>query len=205
VTRLDFKKERKDLYAPARNAFSIVVVPPMAFLMIDGAGNPNASAAYKEAIEALYAVSYALKFASRKEFGRDYVVGPLEGLWSADDWSAFERRAKDEWRWTMMIRQPDWISASLVGSVIDSVRTRKALPGLALLRYEALDEGCSVQILHVGSYDDEAPVLARLHREFLPQHDLTPTGRHHEIYLSDARKTALPKLKTILRQPVKAI
>lgn len=204
MTKFDFKAERKDLYAPPRGAFSIVTVPPMTFLTIDGAGNPNTVPAYKEAVEALYAVSYVLKFASRRKSGRDYVVGPLEGLWSAADWSAFERRAKDEWRWTMMIRQPDWITRAVVETTITSTRAKKPLPGLPLLRLEAFDEGRCVQILHVGSYDDEAPVLARLHREFLPQHGLAPAGRHHEIYLSDPRKTPPARLRTILRQPVEA-
>jgi hypothetical protein len=205
TTKTDFKTERKDLYAPSSKMFSIVDVLPMAFLMVEGMGNPNTSKAYKEAIEALYAVSYALKFASKRDLDRDYVVAPLEGLWSAVDWTAFERRAKDEWCWTMMIRQPDWISKSMAETAITTVRAKKALPALALLRNETLNEGRSVQILHIGPYDDEAPVLARLHREYLPQQRLAPSGRHHEIYLSDPRKTAPAKLKTILRQPVGAV
>jgi DNA-binding PadR family transcriptional regulator len=199
----DIRKERKDLYAPKAAVFSQVEVPPMAFLMIDGVGDPNTSPHYKEAIEALYTVSYTLKFLSKNNLDQDYVVRPLEGLWWADDMSAFERGAKDEWRWTMMIGQPDWITDDMVSIAISTTRTKKAVAAVELLRFERLHEGQSVQILHIGSYDDEAPLLKKLRTEFLPQNRLVENGRHHEIYLSDARKTASEKLKTILRQPVK--
>ena len=199
----DIKIERKDLYAPARE-FVLVDVPPLQFLMIDGSGNPNAAQGYKDAIEALYAVSYALKFASKK-LGRDYVVRPLEGLWWADDMKAFRTGDKDSWRWTMMIGQPDWIDHAKVAQAIAIQREKKPSSALDLLRLETLDEGRSVQILHVGSYDDEAPVLRRLHEEYLPQNGFAPHAKHHEIYLSDARRTAPAKLKTILRQPVRAL
>ncbi|SJZ90127.1 hypothetical protein SAMN02745126_02791 [Enhydrobacter aerosaccus] len=202
MTKVDFKKDRKDLYAPPRNAFSLVKVPAMTFLMVDGQGDPNTAPAYREAVEALYAVSYGVKFASKRMLDRDYVVAPLEGLWSARDWSAFTRRAKDEWHWTMMIRQPDWITDAMIEAALEAAQAKRRTSALSLLRHETFEEGRCVQILHVGSYDDEAPVLARLHDEFLPQHGLSPTGRHHEIYLSDPRKTAPAKLRTILRQPV---
>jgi hypothetical protein len=204
MTKIDFKKERRSLYAPTGNDFSLVDVPPMAFLMLDGSGdpNPNTSQEYADAIEALYAVAYTIKFSSKNELGRDYVVPPLEGLWSADDMSAFQRRAKHEWHWTMMIMQPDWITQDVVDAAIDQARRKKPLPALPLLRHEVFDEGRSVQIMHLGSYDAEGPVLARLHNDYMPRHGLIPHGRHHEIYLTDARKTAPEKLRTILRQPV---
>ena len=200
----DIRKVRKDLYAPKATAFSFVDVPPMAFLMIDGVGNPNVSPQYSDAVEALYAVSYAVKFASKNNLDKDYVVRPLEGLWSADDMSAFERGAKDEWRWTMMIGQPEWVTGDMVRAAVSARRGKKASAALGLLRFEILREGRSVQILHVGSYDDEAPLLKKLHAEFLPQNELVANGRHHEIYLSDARKTAPEKNRTIIRQPVLA-
>jgi hypothetical protein len=199
----DIKVERKDLYAPARDSFSVVDVPPFKFLMIDGSGNPNTARGYREAVEALFSVSYTLKFASKKTLGRDYVVRPLEGLWWADDMTAFTSRSKDLWRWTMMIGQPDWIDLRMLESAIDARRKKAPSAGLDLLRLETLHEGRCVQILHIGSYDDEAPVLKRLHEEYLPQNGLAMTGKHHEIYLSDPRRTPPEKLKTILRQPVR--
>jgi hypothetical protein len=205
MEKIDFRREFKDLYAPSSKDFSIVDVPSMRFLMVDGQGDPNSAESYREAVEAVYAVSYVLKFASKKELDKDYVVAPLEGLWSAPDPSAFELRAKDEWQWTMLIMQPSWISAEMVDFAFGAAEAKKDLPALSLLRLEDFAEGQSAQILHIGSYDDEAPTLRRLHTEFMPAHGLTFNGRHHEIYLSDPRKTEAANLKTILRQPVKQI
>jgi hypothetical protein len=204
MSKTDFRKESKHLYAPSAKEFTIVDVPAARYLMIDGSGDPNKSETYTQAIEALYAVSYALKFASKKELGRDYVVPPLEALWWAEDMSAFVNRTKDLWCWTAMIMAPEWIKPAQISGAIDTVRAKKKLPALALLRHEVLHEGKSVQILHVGSYDDEGPTLSRLHHQYLPQNNLAFNGKHHEIYLSDPRKTPASRLKTILRQPVRA-
>jgi DNA-binding PadR family transcriptional regulator len=198
----DIKKERKDLYAPKPGGFEIIDVPDMGFLMVDGHGDPNTSAAYREAVEALYAASYSARGVAKKRLGRVHTVAPLEGLWSALDPEAFRTRDKGAWDWTMMIAQPSWITPELVDEALAAAK--KQLPALSLVRFERYAEGRSVQILHVGSYDDEGPALKRLHVEFLPASGLTPTGRHHEIYLSDARKTEPARLKTILRQPVTA-
>lgn len=203
MDKVDLKAVYKDLYTAPKDRFSFVEPPPLTYLMVDGEGDPNTAPAYREAVEALYGVAYALKFAS-KAAGRDYVVPPLEGLWWADDMAAFRRRAKADWRWTMMILQPDWISPDQFRAALDAARARRPSPALSKLRSERLEEGRCVQILHVGSYDDEGPTLARLHDEFLPGQGLVPTGRHHEIYLGDPRKTAPAKLRTILRQPVSA-
>lgn len=198
----DIKKERKTLYAPKPGDFEIVDVPEMGFLMIDGSGDPNTSPAYREAVEALYPASYAVRAAAKTKLGRVHTVAPLEGLWSAEDLRVFRSREKSAWDWTMMIVQPDWITPELVDEALAA--RKKQLPALDLIRFEHYAEGRSVQILHVGSYDDEGPTLARLHDEYLPANGLTPTGRHHEIYLSDPRKTEPAKLRTILRQPVTA-
>lgn len=203
MDKVDVRKEFKELYAPSGREFAVVDVPPMSFLMVDGDGDPNTAAAYTDAVQALYSVSYAVKFAGRRELERDHVVAPLEGLWWAADPAAFARRAKDEWRWTMMIMQPRWIPAELVSRAVAATAAKKDLPALPLVRFETYDEGRSVQILHVGSYDDEAPTLARLHREYMPAHGLDFSGPHHEIYLSDPRRTAPAKLRTVLRQPVR--
>jgi hypothetical protein len=203
MTTYDVKKERKDLYAPRRGEFAVVDVPTLAFLMVDGHGDPNTEAAYREAVEALFATSYAVRALAKARLGRVHTVGPLEGLWSAADMDTFRTRDKSAWDWTMMIVQPGWITPGLVDEALAAARKKADRPGLEHVRFEAYAEGRSVQILHVGSYDDEAPTLERLHGEFLPAHGLVPTGRHHEIYLSDARKTEPARLRTILRQPVR--
>lgn len=199
--KTDLKAERRDLYSPPRGRFVEVVVPQMSFLAVDGHGDPNTNEDYRHAVEALFAVSYAAKFLSRAELGHDYVVLPLEGLWDAADLSAFERGAKGDWSWTMLIRQPDWVSTAVLDRARDAAAA-KHLPALPRLRHQSVTEGLCVQALHVGSYDDEGPLLRTLHQDHLPQHGLAPTERHHEIYLNDPRRTPAAKLKVILRQPV---
>ncbi|MBW9092201.1 GyrI-like domain-containing protein [Microbacterium jejuense] len=192
-----------DSYRAKRGEFRILDLPPRQYLMIDGHGDPNTSPAYAEALEALYPVAYTLKFASKRTLERDYVVPPLEGLWTADDLDAFTTaRDKSQWDWTMMLLVPDWIGADLVDAAVAQVAAKKAPVRLAEIRLQTLDEGCCVQTLHVGSFDDEGPVLDRMHHEFIPSEGLRMTGTHHEIYLSDPRRTAPEKLRTILRQPV---
>jgi hypothetical protein len=203
LSKIDLKTEYKPLYSAPFKDFALIEVPSLHYLMFDGAGDPNMAPAYAQAIEALYALSYTLKFMSKHAFDRDYVIGPLEGLWWAKDMKDFVRRDKSKWSWTMMILQPDWIEKSHLCAALSEVVMKKGLPGLEKVRLERLDEGLSAQILHVGPYDDEGPVLQRLHDEWLPAQGLVETGKHHEIYLSDPRKTVPEKLKTILRQPVK--
>ncbi|WP_205519473.1 GyrI-like domain-containing protein [Pyxidicoccus caerfyrddinensis] len=201
--KMNLRALHKEIYAPSHKEFSVVVVPRMSFVMADGEGNPNLAQSYRDAVQALYAVSYTLKFASKKLANRDYVVAPLEGLWSADDPAAFVQRRKDEWKWTMMIMQPEWITKEMFDEAVEVVRTKKnpaALPGVY---FDTYDEGLSVQIMHIGSYDDEAPTLRRLHEEYMPANGLDFNGPHHEVYIGDPRKAEPSKLKTILRQPVK--
>lgn len=209
--KFDVKRAHRALYAPSAKEFAVVDVPPLRFLAIDGHGDPNTSASYTQAVEALFGVAYAVKFASKRGLGRDFAVAPLEGLWWADDRAAFVTRDTGAWNWTMLVNQPDWIDEQAVADAVEATRAKAAKakaepnPALDLLRLERLDEGASVQILHVGSYDDEAPTLARLHDEWMPQHGLTFNGPHHEVYLSDARRTAPEKLRTVLRQPVRPV
>lgn len=202
MEKIDFKKAYKELYNPPTGRFVIVDVPPLNYFMIDGAGDPNKAPAYRDAVEALYATSYALKFMSKKELSRDYVVPPLEGLWWAQDMTSFASRDKDKWSWTMMIMVPDFIDSRMAERAV-AAAGRKAPKALPKLRLERLEEGLAVQTLHIGSYDEEGPVLKALHEEFLPANGLVETGHHHEIYLGDPRKTPPHKLKTILRQPVR--
>lgn len=202
VRPFDIKKEHRALYGPRPGRLELVDVPALKFLMVEGHGDPNTSPAYREAVEALYTGSYAVRAAATLQLERVHTVGPLEGLWHADDLSAFRSRDKSSWDWTLMIAQPDWITADLVDEALHVARTRRRSAALDRLRFENYPEGLSVQTLHVGSYDDEGPTLARLHEEFLPANGLHPTGRHHEVYLSDPRKTVPARLRTILRQPV---
>lgn len=191
--KTDFRKTL-DSYQARHHAFRIVDVPPIQYLMVDGHGDPNTSQEYADAIAALYPIAYKLKFASKRDLDRDYVVMPLEGLWWADDMAAFTSiRDKSQWHWTLMIMQPEWIMPAMFDAAHD--------PGGGV-RLETLVEGRCVQTLHIGSYDDEAEVLAELHDEFIPGAGLRMSGKHHEIYLSDARRVEPSKLRTILRQPV---
>lgn len=205
MTKIDFKKEWKFLYQPSKEDFEVVDVPQMSFLKVDGHGDPNTAPEYTQAVEALYAVAYKIKFFSKKN-GRDYVVPPLEGLWWAEDMNSFTlTRDKSRWDWTMMIMTPEWISGEMVENAIQDAASNKDLPGLSELRWEPYQEGLSAQILHLGSYGDEGPVLARLHDDWMPSNGYTFNGLHHEIYLSDPRRVEEHKLKTILRQPIRKI
>ncbi|MEY2635423.1 MAG: hypothetical protein RIS75_1363 [Actinomycetota bacterium] len=203
--KTDFKVVYKELFSPKAGKFVEVVVPPLKYLMIDGSGNPNTATEYVTAIEALYSISYTLKFFSKKELDRDYVVPPLEGLWWADDMSAFTRGVKDEWKWTMMIMVPEWITDQHVTDALHKVKVKNPDSRTEDVRCEVFDEGLSVQTMHIGSYDSEAPTLHELHNVYMPEHGLEFNGLHHEIYISDPRKTEAAKLKTVLRQPVRKI
>ncbi len=201
-TKIDFKKQLKELYAPPKELV-LVEVPEMQYLMVDGQSSPE-SEEYLQAIEALYALAYKLKFMSKLQLERDYVVPPLEGLWWADDLTAYTTDYnRDKWRWTMMIMTPDWITQELFKEAVEVVRKGKNPAALDKVRLESYAEGLSVHIMHIGSYADEAPTIARIHNDFIPANGLKENGHHHEIYLGDPRKVAPEKLKTVLRQPVK--
>lgn len=189
-------------YAARKGRFDVVNLPARRYLMIDGHGDPNTSQAYADALATLYPMAYRLKFLSRAA-GYDYRVMPLEALWWADDLAAFTAaRDKSAWKWTVLNLVPDWILGEQVEQALAGVRDAGKAPVPERLRVESFTEGMAVQTLHVGSYDDEGPVLERLHHEVIPAHGLRLAGRHHEIYLNDARRTAPQRLRTILRQPV---
>ena len=202
VDKLDLTKSL-DAYQAKKDQFRIVEVPDLQYLMIDGHGDPNSSPAFAAALETLYPVAYSLKFASKLTLDRDYSVMPLEGLWWADDYTVFATGSKADWDWTLLMLVPDWIGQDVVEAAMATSRSRSGPRRFDDLRFETLREGLSVQTLHVGSFDAEAEVLARMHHEFIPAHGLEVSGEHHEIYLSDPRRTAPEKLRTILRQPVK--
>lgn len=201
MDKIDLKKELKAIYNPSVKEVSVVDVPSMNFLLIDGEGSPS-SPQYREAIEALFSVSYALKFMAKKTQGVDYAVMPLEGLWWADDMTKFSAESKDEWKWTAMIMQPKYVTAQDVKAAIEQTRKKKNLPAMSKLRFESFHERKAAQIMHVGPFSAEGPNITKIHDAIKKSgHELT--GKHHEIYLNDLTKTAPEKLKTVLRQPMK--
>lgn len=201
MTKRDLKRELRELYHASAKLVAEVNVPPLAYLMIDGAGDPNHSPEYAQAIEALFSVSYTAKFAMKKaDGGMDYAVMPLEGLWWAEDWSVFVTDDRSKWQWTMMILQPDFVPAAVIAAAIEQVKTKKKLPALPKLRYEIFHEGRCAQILHVGPFTEEGPTIQKVHA-FIEEKS-APSGKHHEIYLSDIRRAAPARWKTIIRQPM---
>ncbi len=200
--KVDIKKELKFLYGASLRTIGVVDVPNMNFLMVDGKGNPNTVQEYKDAVQALYALSYAVKFMIKKrEMGIDYGVMPLEGLWWADDMNDFTEGNKDAWKWTSMIMQPKYVANSLIDQAIVEVGRKKDLVALDKVRFESFREGLVAQVMHLGSYSDEAPTIERLHR-YIEENGYQLAGKHHEIYLSDPQRSAPEKLKTIIRQPI---
>ncbi|MBI4812825.1 MAG: GyrI-like domain-containing protein, partial [Methanobacterium sp.] len=172
-------------------------------LMIDGQGDPNTSQEYQNAMETIFPVSYKTKFISKKEKSQDYVVMPLEGLWWADNMEEFSIADKNSWKWTVMIRQPNFVSKLLVDKAISELVKKKDLPSLSELRFDTFEEGLAVQIMHIGPYGEaEGPAVGKLHK-FIENEGYKLSGKHHEIYISDMRRTKPEKLKTVIRQPFK--
>lgn len=203
MEKIDLKKRHKALYGTTdKQGFVFVDIPEMSFLMIDGEGDPNASKAFSDAVQALFALSYTLKFAIKKgPLKIDYGVMPLEALWWADDMSAFTPEEKSNWKWTAMVLQPEWITTELVEECRETAIKKKGLAALNAVRFELFSEGKSVQCFYRGPYADEGPTIAALHR-FIEDNGFKRSGRHHEIYLSDVRRTDPAKLKTLIRQPI---
>jgi hypothetical protein len=202
MKKLDLKKQLNTLYKASAKHVEIVDVPRMNFLMIDGAGDPNTAKAFSDAIEALYPVSYTLKFMLKKgELAIDYGVMPLEALWWSDDMSAFVTGNKDAWKWTLMIMQPEFISQEMFIEAAQAVANKKSPVSLPLLRFESFHEGKAAQIMHIGPFSEEGPTIAKMHR-FIEDSGSSRMGKHHEIYLSDIRRAAPEKWKTIVRQPM---
>jgi hypothetical protein len=200
MEKFDFKKTLKPLYN-AKETPAILEIPALKFLLIDGQGNPNTAPEYKDALQALYSVAYTLKFKVKKEMGLDYGVSALEGLWWMDDMLEFTVARKDDWKWTMMICQPDFIPPELATAAMNEASRKKDLPSLSGLRFDTYAEGLSAQLLHLGPYAAEAPNIQRLH-EFISASGYALGGKHHEIYLTDPNRSAPDKMKTIIRQPV---
>ena len=198
---IDYKAQLRKFYKPSDVSVELVDVPPMNFIMIDGKGDPNTAPEYQSAVEALFAVSNALKLQIKKSDGIDYGVMPLEGLWWADDMSRFSPERKSEWKWTLMVQQPTPVTIKAYEKGLAEAKKKKEEPGsLPLLRFESLKEGRSAQKLHVGPFSEEGPVIKAIH-DRIGSMGAKAAGKHHEIYLSDIRKAAPEKWKTIIRQP----
>ncbi len=201
MSKIDYKKELMEFYRPSAKKVVEVDIPKMNFLMIDGNGAPETTE-YKEAIEALYSVSYTLKFMIKKgDIGIDYGVLPLEGLWWADDMSDFINDNKSKWIWTMMIMQPELVTKDLVQAAIHQVKDKKNLPAIDKVRFEPFQEGKCAQTLHVGPFSEEGPTVERVH-SFIAGCGSELIGKHHEIYLTDIRRAAPENWKTVIRQPM---
>lgn len=202
MDKIDFRTDLKHLYQPSAREVVEVEVPAMNFLMLDGEGDPNTSQAFADAVEALFAVSYTIKFAVKKgPAAVDYAVMPLEGLWWADDMAAFTSGDKSNWKWTLMIMQPAFVTPDIIDAAIADVKKRKNPAALSRLYASRFAEGRCAQILHVGPFAEEGPTIEKVHR-FIDARGRR-TGKHHEIYLSDLRRTAPEKWKTVVRQPMR--
>jgi hypothetical protein len=202
MDKIDLKKQWKLFYAAKAGPIVAVNLPPLNYLMVDGEGDPNTSQSFQEAVEALYSLSYSLKFMLKKgPKAIDYGVMPLEGLWWADDPRVFHSADKSAWKWSAMIVQPEFLGQSEIDAAFEQVRKKKNPAALDRVRFETLAEGACAQVLYVGPFADEAPTIQRMH-DFIHAAGKQLRGRHHEIYLSDPRRTAPEKLKTILRQPM---
>jgi hypothetical protein len=205
---LDLVKTLHPLYSPPKDRCVIVEVPDMAFLMVDGRGDPGASEAFEAAVQALYSAAYTLKFSLKKtDPERDFKVAPLEGLWWGDDPTptlADLQRDRESWNWTLMIAVPDAVTADEVTTALEAAARKKDLPAAPLLRLERFEEGLAAQIMHVGPYSEEAPTIEKLH-EWVAAEGYELRGRHHEIYLGDPRRTAPERLKTVVRHPVREL
>lgn len=201
VGKIDFRRELRGLYASPRKP-TAVEVPELAFLMVDGHGDPNTSAQYRDAVSALFSVSYAARFALKRAGVIDYGVMPLEGLWWVPDMATFSTEDKSEWDWTMMIMQPDEVTEAVLAEAKANAAAKRSLQALERLRLERFAEGLAAQVLHVGPYSAEGPTITALH-EFISEQGRELAGKHHEIYLGDPARSAPDTLKTIIRQPMR--
>jgi hypothetical protein len=201
MEKIDFKKQFKSLYSASTSKITLVNVPPMNFLAIDGKGDPNNAKEFTDAIEAIYAIAYSIKFDIKKSTGTEYGVMPLEGLWWCDDMKLFSEKNKDGWKWTLQVMQPYLVKELHFKKALDEVTLKKNLTSLNKLRFEEFNEGPAAQLLHIGPYSEEGLNIRRLH-DFVHENGYKRSGKHREIYLSDTRKTAPERLKTIIRQPI---
>jgi hypothetical protein len=204
MEKIDLKKEMKSIYDTSAKEVQIIEVPVMNYLMGDGTGDPNTSVEYQNAVEALYAVAYTLKFMVKKAQEIDYGVMPLEGLWWMDDMTEFRIDSKNKWKWTSLIIQPKYVTRDLVKMASEQAARKKTLPALNEMGFESFKEGFAAQILHIGPFSAEGPTIQKLH-EYIKSRGNAFNGvkqKHHEIYFNDPRRVNPEKMKTIIRQPM---
>lgn len=201
VPTMDYRRELGELYE-AREDPTLIEVPSIDYLAIDGHGDPNGSAPFRRAVDALCAVAYALKFKVRAlPDGVDFAVMPLEGLWWIPNARVWDFDDKSDWDWTLMLAQPAIVTEELVADTLKAVRARRRMKALDLVRFEPFEEGTCAQLLHRGPFSAERPTLERLY-DFIRREGSMPVGKHHEIYLTDPQRTAPERMRTIIRQPV---
>lgn len=206
MEKLDLRKQYKHLYSPSAKKVEVVDVPPLKFAMIDGeiepGASPGTSASFQEALQALYGISFTLKFMSklRKENPIDYTVMALEGLWWVEG-GEFDITRPEGWRWTAMMMQPDHISEAMYQEALAQLHKKRPSPALEKLRFEIFHEGLSLQIMHIGPYAEEPATIEKVDA-FARQNGYARHGKHHEIYIGDPRRVDPAKLKTVLRHPV---
>lgn len=204
--KFDYKKEYRDLYLPGRKP-ALVEVPAMRFIMVDGSGEPQ-GADYQSAMQILYGLSFTIKMSKKSgaapEGYFEYVVPPLEGLW----WSSggqLDLDAREGWRWTSMIRQPDFVTEEIFSRAVEDCRVKKPEIDVSRARFEVFTEGLCVQMMHLGPYSGEAATMDSIHAYLAENGLLDVSGterKHHEIYLSDPRRTTPDRMKTVIRLPV---
>jgi len=205
----DFKKEYKEFYLP-KNKPEIVTVPPANFIAVRGTGDPNEEGgAYKQAVGVLYAVAYTLKMSYKTDYVIDgyfpYTVPPLEGFWRQDGTEGIDYTRKSAFHWISVIRLPDFVTVEDFKWAVEEA-TRKKKADFSKAEFLTCDEGMCVQCMHLGPYDTEPATVSLMHayaeqQGYMP--DITDKRLHHEIYLSDARKVATEKLKTVIRHPIR--
>jgi len=209
IMAFDFKKEYKEFYLPPKTPV-IITIPSMNYIAVRGEGDPNTEGgAYKKAIEKLYAVAYTIKMS--KKSGRqmdgyfDFVVPPLEGFWRQDNTPEIDYAHKERFKWISVIRLPDFVKKDDLQRAVSEAQSKKGTD-LSDVEFFSCDEGVCVQCMHIGSYDNE-PATVQLMHEYMEKQgyvlDITESRLHHEIYLSDARRVAPDKLKTVIRHPVR--
>ena len=202
MEKLDLKKLYKTLYNPSAKEFSILEIPPLKYLMVDGHGDPNTAPAYAQAIQTLYGLAYTIKFHVKKTLEKDFTVMGLEGLWWVPDMSHFSTSRKDDWDWTAIMLMPDFINQEIFTEAKRQLIAKGKGPLAEIARLETYHEGTCVQVMYFGPYANEGPTIAKMHAHAI-ENGYTLDGKHHEIYMNDARRVAPEKLKTIIRQPIR--
>jgi len=193
----------KKLYQPSKNEFSLVDVPDMPFLTIDGEGSPE-NETFAKSVKWIWTAVHPLRVMAKQRMGRAFVEPPLECLWWADDMDDFIGGNKDQWKWRLMITTPLWAREQMYSSALEQA-SNKLGEAPKSLQLRTFKEGLCAQILHIGPGEGQAQTVAKLHKEYLPQNNLQATGPHHEIYLNDVTRIAPEKWKTVLRQPVRGV